>query len=151
MFVSFHMGYIHPFLWICVSHIQYIEQLREKKNMFSSFWWILSLLADNVLLCCCVCVCMLTSCPGVWPRHSVWSPRGDRGAWQASWRPHSRLGSHWPECRCCRAPKWSRLPKSHSSESDRTSVRLASLEEGDIQTNRHTQTHRNKQGAQVNE
>lgn len=52
----------------------------------------------------CVCVCIFTSCPGVWPHHSAWSPRGYRGAWPASWRPHSQLGSHWPECPCSRAP-----------------------------------------------
>lgn len=36
--------------------------------------------------------CMLTSCPGVWPRRSVWSLQGDRDAWPTSWQPPSRLG-----------------------------------------------------------
>lgn len=73
-------------------------------NMFSTVSDVLSVLQQGVFVCVTASMCVLTSCPGVWPHHSVWSPRGERGAWPASWRPQSRLGSHWPECRCCRAP-----------------------------------------------
>lgn len=80
----------------------YIEHIWQCKHV--SCFCELSVHQQHVGTCVSLWVCMLTSCPGVWPHHSVWSPRGDRGAWPASWRLHSRLCSHWPECQCCRAP-----------------------------------------------
>lgn len=91
----------------------------------------------------CVCVCMLTSCPGVWPHHSVWSPRGDTGAWPASWRPRCQLGSHWPECPCCRAPNAPDCP-NHSLPSQ--TARLWGWRHWKRRTETHTQA-----GAKVNE
>lgn len=57
----------------------------------------------------------LTSCPGVVPRHSAWSPPDRRAAWPVVWQHLRRRGSRWREYPCCPSPTCPRCPAQSPS------------------------------------